>query len=332
MDPRTRVETALALGRPDRPPATWWGHTYEQEWSAADLAAVTAARQRAFGWDLVKLQPRASCFAEAFGSSYRPSGDAGTGPVLVRPAVAGPRDWSRLPEADATSTPLADQVEAVRRVVGELGPSVPVLQTVFSPLTVAGYLVGEDKPRAATALRERPDLLGPALERIGDALAGFAAASVDAGAAGIFYAISGYASRDLLSYDDYARLALPHDRRVLDAVPADAWFDVLHLCGARVHFELASSLPAHAVSWSVHEPGNPSLADGRDLTGRAVMGGVDHIRTLVRGGPEDVRAQVEAAVADTDGVGLILAPGCSVPPEAPESTLRALMFAASATS
>lgn len=324
MDPQARVRTALSLGRPDRPQVGWWGHTYREEWSPRDLAAVTLARQRAYGWDFVKLQPRACCFAEAFGSEYRPSGDTRTRPLLVRPAVTSQQDWSRLPSVDAGAPALRDQVEAVRMVAGELGPAVPVIQTVFSPLTVAGYLVGEDRPRAARELRERPEAVGSALERIADALGDFAVRSVAAGAAGIFYAISGYSSRDLLSLEDYERLALSHDRRVLASLPEDAWFTVVHLCGPRIHFEVASALDTHAVSWSVHEPGNPSLAEGRARSGRAVMGGLDQTGTLVRGSPEAVIGEARAAVSSTDGAGLLLAPGCSVPPEAPEANLRAV--------
>ena len=75
-------------------------------------------------------------------------------------------------------------------------------------------------------------------------------------------------------------------------------------------------------SWSIHEPGNPTLAEGRARTGRAVMGGLDHGGTLVNGTPEAVRAEREAAISGTGGAGLLLAPGCSVPPEAPEANLR----------
>jgi uroporphyrinogen decarboxylase len=324
MDPQARVRAALALDRTDRPPAAWWGHTFVEEWAPEALAAITVARRRAYGWDYVKLQPRACCFAQAFGSEYRPSGDSLTKPVLVAPAVTSSEDWLGLPEVDAGVPPLADQVEALRLVVDGLGPSVPVIQTVFSPLTVAGYLVGEDPSRAVAALRERSDRVSDALQRIADALIDFAGRSVAAGASGVFYAISGYASADLLSLDEYRRLALPHDRRVLGSVPNEAWFNVLHLCGARLHFEIASELRARAVSWSIHEPGNPSLVEGLERSGRAVMGGLDQTRTLLHGTPEDVAEQARGAVAATGGAGLLLAPGCSVPPEAPEGNLRAV--------
>ena len=113
-------------------------------------------------------------------------------------------------------------------------------------------------------------------------------------------------------------------------MPGQAWFNVLHLCGARIHFELASALDPHAVSWSVHDPGNPSLAEGRARSGRAVMGGLDREGTLVRGSPQTVVEEARAAASATDGAGLLLAPGCSVPPEAPEENLRAVTRALAA--
>jgi uroporphyrinogen decarboxylase len=323
MEPVERVRAALSLERPDRPPFTWWGHTYREEWSPDALAEVPTERQRLFGWDLVKLQPRASCFAEAFGSEYRRSGDGTTSPALVRPAVTEPDGWSRLPAVDASVPALGDQVEALRRVANIVGPGVPVVQTVFSPLMVAGYLIGEDRPRMAAELRRRPEDVVPALERIADALADLVVRSIEAGAAGLFYAISAFASTDLLTAGEYNELVLPSDRRVLDAIPDGAWLNVLHLCGERQRFDVASVLGLRAVSWSIHEPGNPSLADGLSLTGRAAMGGID-LATLAGGTPDEVLEQGRAAIESTTGVGLVVAPGCSVPPDAPEENLRAI--------
>ncbi|HYT29969.1 MAG TPA: uroporphyrinogen decarboxylase family protein, partial [Actinomycetota bacterium] len=131
-----RAALAMELERPDRPPVGLWGHSFLDEWSPRRLAAATVAAQRRYGWDFVKLQPRATCFAEALGSRYRPSGDRLVRPVLERQAVEAVADWERIAAADpaalAASPPLADQVETVGRVASELGPSIPVIQTVFS--------------------------------------------------------------------------------------------------------------------------------------------------------------------------------------------------------
>src|SRR5438132_13133489 len=95
MDGRERVEAALALGLGDRPPVGAWGHTYHEEGSPEALAAITVERARRFGWDLVKFQPRASCFAEAFRSAYQPTGHRRRAPVLMKAAVPDTQPGAR---------------------------------------------------------------------------------------------------------------------------------------------------------------------------------------------------------------------------------------------
>ena len=327
MNARSRVEAALNGGKLDHPPAGAWGHTYREEWSPEALAKVTAQRQRRYGWDFVKFQPRASCFAEAFGAEYRTSNHSLRAPKEMVHPIHGHADWARLGRADATSPSLAEQVEALRLTVAELGPEVPVLQTVFSPISVAGYLVGKDKRRAVRDLRRNPEEVLSALDKIADAMIDFSCRSVEAGAAGVFYAISGYASAGMLSAEEYDRWLYPLDERILRALPAAAWFNVLHLCRGHLHFEIARRLPVQAVSWSVHDPGNPSLAEGRELSGKAVMGGLGQRTTLYRGTPEEVAQETREALADTGGSRFLLAPGCSVPPGARAENLVAMMKA-----
>jgi uroporphyrinogen decarboxylase len=328
MTGRERVEAALAMGVADRPPVGAWGHTYREEWNPEALAAITVGRARQFGWDFVKFQPRASCFAEAFGSVYEPSGHRLKGPVLVSPAVPDTDAWESLELVNPDA--LDDQVKAIGVAARELGPDVPVIQTVFSPLTVGGYLVGKSQSKILRELRLNPDLVGAALEGVADALVDFSRRSVKAGAAGVFYAISGYAGRGVMKEAEYRELILPLDLRVLKRMPKQAWFNVVHLCGSNLNFGLARDLPAQAVSWSIHNQGNPSLVEGRQIAGRAVMGGLGQRASLVYGPPADVEAEARRAVAATGGRGLLLAPGCSVPPRARDINLAAMAAAVAA--
>jgi uroporphyrinogen decarboxylase len=328
VDGRSRVEAALRLEVADRPPAAAWGHTYREEWSPEALARVTVERARSLGWDFVKFQPRATCFAEAFGASYRASGHPFKGPVLEKPAVDDLDGWRRIQLVNPKA--LDDQVESIRIVARELGPGVPVIQTVFSPITVAGYLVGKNKARARRELRQHPDVVVPALQMIAGVLADFSIKSVEAGAAGVFYAVSGYASAESMPEDVYRELLLPFDRQILSALPTEAWFNVLHLCGSRIYASLAAELPVEVLSYSVHNRGNPPLADARDLVKRAVMGGLDQRRTLTRGSASEIEREANDAIAETGGRGLLLAPGCSVPPMARKANLAAMMQALAA--
>jgi uroporphyrinogen decarboxylase len=201
---------------------------------------------------------------------------------------------------------------------------------VFSPLTVASYLVGKSKSRAVRDLRKRPDVVRPALELIADALVDFSRRSVEAGAAGVFYAISGFASKDAMPEQVYRENVLPFDLSVLERLPHEAWFNTVHLCGSNLNFGLSRDLPAPVVSWSVHNQGNPSLAEGRVVSGKTVMGGLGQRTTLLFGSAASVDAEARAAVGEVGGKGLLVAPGCSVPPRARDANLAAIMAAVAA--
>ena len=312
----------------DRPPVGAWGHTYREEWSPRELAAITVERARRFGWDFVKFQPRASCFAEAFGSEYRAANHRLRAPMLIKEAVPDFEAWSTL--SLVTRKALDDQVDSIGMVARELGRDVPVIQTVFSPLTVGGYLVGKSQSRIVRELRRQPEVVLPALEKVAAALIDFSRRSIETGAAGIFYAISGYDGKDVMPESVYRELVLPLDRKVVEAMPSSAWFNVLHLCGSKLNFELSRELPVHAVSWSIHNQGNPSLGEGQKIAGRAVMGGLGQRSTLIYGPTTRIEQEARHAIAETGGRGLLIAPGCSVPPRVREVNLSAMVEAVAA--
>ena len=328
MNGRERVEAAIRLGAGDRTPVGAWGHTYKEEWSPDALARATVERARKFGWDFVKFQPRATCFAEAFGSVYKPAGHRLKGPVPVSFAVPDLDAWRTVSATNPKA--LDDQIESIGIVARELGPGVPVIQTVFSPITVASYLVGKSKSRVVRELRKNPEVVQPALERIAQVLVDFSRRSVKAGAAGVFYAISGFASKDAMPESLYRELVLPLDVRVLEQLPSEAWFNAVHLCGSNLQFGLSRDIPVQVVSWSVHNQGNPTLAEGRTISGRAVMGGMGQRGSLVYGPPSEVEAEARRAIAEVGGRGLLLAPGCSVPPRAKDVNLAAMASAVAA--
>ena len=315
---RERVEAALAGSVADRPPISAWGHTFREEWSAERLARSTAERARALRWDFVKLQNRATAFAEALGGQFEPNPSGVEQPILVRAAVTEPGDWEKVierAEAPELADALQEQVNAVRLTVEMVGPEIPVLQTIFSPVSVCGYLVGRDPAQVRRLLEEQPDRVARVQAAIAGMLERFAAASIQGGAAGIYYAATPpYASGDFISEEAYRRQILPYDAQILRSIPSAGWFNALHLCSGNVLFGLARELPVQAISWSTHDAGNPTLAEGRTSSGKAVMAGLHRRSPVATGTAAEVRAEVEAALESTSPEGLLLTPGCSVSP------------------
>ena len=85
---------------------------------------------------------------------------------------------------------------------------------------------------------------------------------------------------------------IEYDLRVLEAVSWQAPFNVLHNCGDAIYFDLLADYPVHAISWAATLPNNPTLAEGKQRTTKAVMGGVSEKTTLPDGTPEQVAEEV----------------------------------------
>lgn len=312
---KDRVVAALAGEVIDRPPVSAWGHDYESEWFPKLLAGTTTRLAREFDWDWVKLQNRETCFAEALGGIYRPDPSGKKFPITVR-KVERKEEWQDVIDR-AEDTELADslteQIGLIESITADLGPERPVLQTVFSPLSVVGYLVGRDQGRAVAWLQDEPELMQRVLQAISGMLGRFASQSIESGAAGIYYAIVGYASTDLIPEDEYRQKVLRSDQAVLEQASA-AWFNLAHLCFGNVHFGITNDLPVHAVSWATTDEGNPSLHAARSLTSKARVGGLGRHEPFSSGTPAQSYAASRKVLDENDPRGLMLSPGCSVSP------------------
>jgi uroporphyrinogen decarboxylase len=176
-------------------------------------------------------------------------------------------------------------------------------------------------------MQEAPDALHAALAAVTETLATYSGACLEAGADGIFFATTEWATFDVLTWEQYETFGKPYDLRVLAAVQG-APFNILHVCRPNNMLESFLDYPVPAVNWAMHAPGNASLAAARAKTEKALMGGVDERHALLRGSPDDVRGQAQEALRQTGGRGFLLAPGCSIPPQTPPENLRAAVAAA----
>lgn len=316
---RDRIEAAVRGEKPDRVPVALWRHFPYDDQTAEGLARATIGFQRRYAFDLVKVTPVSGYPAEAWGAELRPSdNDEGTREYLSRP-VKRPEDWHNLTMLDVTQGVFGRELRALRLIREGVGPEVFVLQTIFSPLTIAKQLAGD---AVLTHLRGHPDELKAGLRVVAETTASFAQACLKGGADGIFFATQ-LAGRDLLSDDEYRAFGVEFDLPVLASVQGHAKLLVLHLHGLNPMFELADFYPVQIVNWHDRET-SPSLAEGQKLFNKgAVLGGLNRSTTLPKGSPEDVRREVQDAVEQTGGLGVIIGAGCVAPVTTPEENFRA---------
>jgi len=323
MSKTERVLAAVRGQEVDRVPVSAWWHDFPREWSAESLAEATLEAYRRYDWDFVKVNPRACYYAEDWGARYVQSAEPYQQPKLIEPGVSSPEDLRRIAPLDISRGAYGEQLAALSIIARELEAEAPFLQTVFSPLASMSRLTGSTK-YVQKLMREAPDALLSALDAVAETLAAYAVACLQRGAAGVFFATVEWGSRDNISPDDYDRFARPFDLRVLDAV-REAPFNVLHVCRDNNLLEHLLDYPVSVFQWGSRSPTNPSLAEIAAKTGRALMGGIDHQETILKGAPADIAAEAEEALDATDGRRLLLAPECAVDPRTPPQNLLAIV-------
>lgn len=327
MIKRERVRAALQGQTVDRPPISFWRHFFEKETSAAGLAEAMLGFQHTYDWDFMKVNPRACYHAEPWGCRFQFSGQPHIDPKLIEAAIKTPDDWRHIKSLSPTTSALGEQLEALRLVKEGLRGEVPFVETIFTPLSIAGRLVGSDDVMREH-LRQYPEHVHEALEAITVTFERFARACLEVGVDGIFYATTGWATYDRLTDAEYEAFGRPYDVRVLKAVEG-APFNILHVCRSHNMLWKLMDYPAHAVNWATADATNPQIGEVWQRSHRPVIGGVDHVDTLRHGTPEAVVAEIQSAVGQTRE-GLLIGPGCSISPQTPEANLRAARAAVDA--
>ncbi len=328
MNKRDRVQAALCGAEVDRVPISLWGHSHFKEWSAEGLAEAMLENYHEYDWDYMKVNPRASYHVEDWGATFTRPTDPDHAPPFVHVPVRQPEDWRQLRALDPGRGVLGQHLASLRLIRDALQGEVFFLQTIFSPLSIAKYLAGNQAMPVKESMTQYRASLEAALDTISRSFAEYAQACVETGAAGIYFATTGWASRDELKEDEYRCFGVPYDLRVLEAVAGLSPFNVLHNCGDNIYFDLLADYPVSAISWAATLPGNPTLEEGKQRTQKAVMGGISEKTTLMDGTPGEVAAEVERAIALTGGRRLLLGPGCSIAPRTPRGNLEAAAAAA----
>lgn len=325
---RERVFAALRGEPVDRVPISFWLHNFLTENSAEGLAGETLRLARTFDWDFLKPQSRAQSFAEMWGLTYQPSGQKAVPYRVTRTPLSSAAEVAALRPVDPTASALGEQLDALRRIRAVVGPDTPIIWTVFSPVMVLQYLLQGGRAQVFELARSEPVALERGLGAIAETLSGYAAATLAAGADGLFYATN-LATRELTTPEECRRFQRPFDLQILAAV-ASAPFNLLHVCGSGILFDEFADYPATAFSWAA-EPGNPTLGEVHRRTGKSVVGGLPGKPGIVAASPAELVGRVRAAISELAGRSLLLGPDCSINPDTPEELLHAAGRAARET-
>ena len=324
MTKRQRVEAVLRGERPDCPPVSCWHH----------FEPYQITGQEALDAHLRHLETYDLDFLKVMNDHHYPRGD------VLRVQSVG--DLKRIKPLPGDAGQLPGQLELLRGLRKRLGDDILTCTTIFSSWTVLRMWVappsdrhgppkifGEDQRDDVVTglLHDDRAAVKAALQAIGQMLAAFARECIKAGSTGIFLSVrDDWVDRPENGEGVYDQMVMPTDLEILKAA-AGAPFNVLHVCGRPMDFERFANYPAAVINWADRAAG-PSIAYACEIARPAVAGGVDNLKTMPEGTPQDCAAEVRDALRQAGDRPIIITPGCTYDPKlVPAENIRAIVAA-----
>lgn len=322
---RERIQMIIAGERPDRFAASFWRHFFHMEHHADGTAEAMLTFQKRFDWDFMKINPRADYHVEDWGLTQHFSHDEFKKHTKSNFPVSTADDWLKIRPLEPTAPVLAEHLAVVSKIRRGTDRELPILMTVFTPLAIAGRLV-ENRATLVGHLRKDPDKVEAGLRAITQTFARFASELRNAGADGLFYATTQWASNDTITWEEYQRFGVPFDLEVIQATEDDA-INLFHVCSSHNYLKELAGIDYHCqlYNWDSDDPTNTPLDKAFDLLpGKTLVGGIDQRGWLVKSRPDEVAHSVDKLKGAHDSSRLIIGPGCSMPPETPMENLQAI--------
>ncbi|BDC35356.1 uroporphyrinogen decarboxylase family protein [Candidatus Methanoliparum sp. LAM-1] len=334
MTSKKRVLTALNLKEPDRVPVGSFATQVAGKLAginvidyATDGEKMAIAQRYLFekcGFDILFPFSHVGMIAEGWGSRVQYM-DADASPVISEYAVKRDEDWKKIEPFDPESIDgVKTIVKAIRLLKEWFEEEVFILGVMFSPITSATHIA--PLMNVLKQVKRSPDLLSIGLETITESLIAEEMALEDAGADGIFLAVT-RATGELLTRKQYETIAKRWDEKLLNRINLPV---ILHVCGREPFLDMIVDYPhVKGINW--WDRGTRySLRDIKYRFGDRVclLGGIDQTRTMLMGTPKDVENEARDAIEQAAiGGGFILFSGCDLPVSTPLKKVQMLALA-----
>lgn len=360
MTPRERFLAAIAGDEVDHIPVSVWLHFASEPYSGVETARLHLRYFREYGWDYLKVMNdyRYPLPGDSNVNSPLPGSNSDANSPLPRDnnadsqlsrdnnadlplsggydarhslswgvdLIATETDLLRFEPQPLTAAPFAAQLECLRTLRTELGPDVPLVETLFSPVQTVVRAAGS---RVWQTILAYPQAARQMLDAVTQTLVAYVNALAEIGVTALFYSVNG-ANRPPaaggVTDEQFTNFIAPYDRRVLEAAGSAGLVRIGHIHGIDLAFDRVADYPVEAFNWS-HLRTAPSLTEVRQRTKAAIIGGIDEVKVFDQT-PAEVAADIERTWQEAGPRQFLVGPGCTVPPDTSRRLLHAIADAA----
>ncbi len=324
-----RIRAMVENRTVDRVGVSGWLHMPMVDRNVKDFCKATIDFTENNGWDFVKLMSNGHYFAEAYGADIRWRNDPRewSGDIREYP-IKNADDAAALKVADVDANPVFQrEINIARNVCGHYKGEVPVLATIFTPLTWLQEMTSSTNPAPVLKmLAEEPGKVHKALHTLLETNLRFLDRLMDAGIDGIFLATQ-WAVRSLLTKAQMDEFCHPYDKALLNHIKDRTWFNMLHVhyCEDLAFEEFADYEGLQALNWEncTKIPDMSRLTSIREVRNmypdKVLIGGIDQHNDFVNADndreaiKEVLRRRLLTGMEESGDGRFIFAPGCALP-------------------
>lgn len=307
MTKRERIMAAIDGKKVDTIPYSLWSHMPGIDLEPKLNAEKTYEFYRTYDVDFIKTMNNGMYSIEDFGCAidYSDIAKGGVAKITKTP-IHSAEDFKQVKEVSIEEGALKREQEYLRLLMEKLaGEDVPVIFTIFSPITTANKLCGN---KLLQYIEEgHGDLIHGALKEITKTTCRLVERVIKMGVSGIFFAsqMSSYTVTTEEIYEEYGAV---YDRQVLNV--SKGWCNVLHAHGDDIMFGILKDYPVQVFNWHAWQT-LPTIEEAGCYTGKCLMGGIERM-DITNHNKNALRNEIFNTIKATGGRHLILTPGCVI--------------------
>ena len=325
-----RIKASLKSESVDRIPVSMWQHYSDVDQDPISLAEIQIEFVKKYDYDFIKLMPFGTYTVQDWGAKIKFYCDKYKEPIVEDYAIRSIDDWKTLEVFPAYYGTWGKTLQLAQRVSSIVGKEYPFIQTIFSPLTIAAKLAG---PRVFKDIEENPEIIHGALKIITETCINFIKANIEAGVSGFFLATQN-ASINVNSKKVFKKFGEKYDLDLMKTYKDQTYFNVTHIHGDNIFFDEISNYPGNCLNWHDRHT-EPSLLQARKKTNKCFLGGIQEVPYFVDrvlhynsimaiSSAKEIEEHVHQAIAQVNGRGIILGPGCVTDPKTTEENYYAV--------
>jgi len=218
--------------------------------------------------------------------------------------------------------------EIIKRLADVVTGEVMLFPTMWSPFKIASFTYASSGLTDAQFMKDcadDPESVVSGVDAIASVLEEFVTGYIESGGDGIYYSAQ-FSEPGRFTDEQWERLVMPYDLRVINAAKKAGKRVILHICGEpeyefRTTPKRYADYPGDMFNWAVHR-NDLDLQGGRSLFRKPVLGGLHNRGVLIDGDEAAIREEVRRIIEHAGTNGFMLGADCTVPSDVSYERLR----------